>query len=225
MLGSTVRTGMGRLLLVMTVVTAMLLVMGREPAEAMSPAQTTTKGVVSLLGNDNIGSIQRFWSREFAGWGRSYQTPRVYYYDHEYGNYWTGCGYTTDPKLVDNGFYCSADHSIYLDYWYLQGLVNKYGDYGAGGFLAHEWGHAVTRMLGYSTAGIRGEYFADCLAGMYTRSGYAAGRLTGSDYGEFYNWLYYQPTSNTHGTGPNRAAWYRYGYQQFNINSCARVFN
>lgn len=78
--------------------------------------------------------------------------------------------------------------------------------------------------MGYGYVQPASEYHADCLAGMYTRYGYAAGRLTTSDYWEFYYWLYYQPTSSTHGSGANRAAWFDYGYQQYSLTACNQVF-
>lgn len=222
MFGAKVRRGLVRIVTVVTLTGAVTSVVG-APAQAISPGQTTTRGVVSLLGNDNAGSIQRFWSRNFAAWGYRYTTPPVWYYGNEYGNYMTGCGTTAD--YLNNGFYCSRDHDIYLDYWYMQKLINRYGDFAAGGFLAHEWGHAVGAMLGYRMSGYQSEYFADCLAGMYTRWGYATGRLTGTDFTEFSNWLLSTPRSTTHGDPTLRQAWFKYGYQTYDINKCALAYN
>ena len=71
----------------------------------------------------------------------------------------------------------------------MQALINSRGDYAAAGFIAHEWGHAIARLIGYGYSNPGGEYLADCLAGMSTRWGYLTGRLVGSDYNEFRGWL------------------------------------
>lgn len=59
---------------------------------------------------------------------------------------------------------------------------------------------------------------------MYTRYGGTTGRLVGTDYAEMAQWYLSQPSSVSHGTGMQRAAWYRYGYQTYNINNCALVW-
>ena len=41
---------------------------------------------------------------------------------------------------------------------------------------------------------------------------------------ELSSWLSGQPTSVSHGTGAARAAWFKCGYQQYNINDCAQVY-
>ena len=195
-----------------------LMTVGAPAAQALSPQQTSAYGVVTLLGNNNAGSITNFWIRSFQSWGRSFNTPRIYFYGGSYGHQNTPCGSTT--QYPNNGFYCSTSHSIHLDYNYMQYLVNNLGDYGNGGFLAHEFGHAIQALLGYANQGYRSEYHADCLAGLFTRWGYASGRLTGNDYWEAYYWLYNQPSSQSHGTASGRTSWFRYGYNQYSLAAC-----
>jgi hypothetical protein len=79
-------------------------------------------------------------------------------------------------------------------------------------------------MTGTRAGNYKDEYHADCMAGLYYRYGYTGGRLLGADYKEFYNWLYYQPYSASHGSGPNRAAWFKYGYSQYTKAACDSVY-
>ena len=197
---------------------------GADRAAALTPAQSTESGVVNLLGGwvpaYYSGSIEDFWRRTLPDWGYSYSKPGIQYYGNGAGGYYgTACG-ATAPWSGENGFYCSTTNTIYLDYWGQQGLLNRLGDHGSGGFLAHEWAHRAQARMGTLVGNFRSEYNADCLAGLYTRFGYNTGRLSGNDYWEFHNWLYSQGSSVSHGTGPNRAAWFQYGYTQYTKPAC-----
>ena len=195
---------------------------GASTASAMTPAQTTESGVVNLLAGTSAGSITNFWATTMKAWGDAYAKPTLYYYNTStVGFPNTPCG----KALANNAFYCSSNNSIYLDYTWNQQQLNGYGDYAAGGILAHEWGHGIQAWLGQAYDGYRSEYHADCMAGMYTHYGYAIGRLTGSDYGEMYNWLYYQAYSVGHGRGSARSAWYQYGYTQYSLAACNLAYN
>jgi predicted metalloprotease len=215
--------------IVAVAVALMALLMGSvasDRADAMTPAQTTESGVVNLLGGWTAytGTIEDFWARTLPAWGYSYSKPGIQYYGNGAGGYYdTACG-ATSPWSGENGFYCSTANTIYLDYWGQQGLLNRLGDHGSGGFLAHEWAHRAQARMGTLVSNFRSEYNADCMAGLYTRFGYNTGRLAGSDYGEFWNWLYYQRSSVSHGTGPNRAAWFQYGYNQYSKSACDTTF-
>jgi predicted metalloprotease len=203
-------------------------IVGSDRAAAMTPAQSTESGVVNMLGGwvpaHYSGSIEDFWRRTLPAWGYSYSKPSIFYYGPNAGGYYnTVCG-GTSRWYGENGFYCPTNNSIYLDYQGQQGLLNRLGDHGSGGFLAHEWAHRAQARMGTITGDYRTEYNADCMAGLYTRFGYNTGRLNGGDYWEFYNWLYYQPSSPSHGTGANRAAWYQYGYTQYTKGACDQAF-
>ncbi len=202
--------------LVAFAVSAAGLVAAAGPASAMNPPQTTYTGVVNLLGFDQSASIANFWKTTMSQWGKSYTKPTLRYYNTTIN---TACGQLS----ANNSFYCSSNNSIYLGTSWNQAQLNRYGDNGPGGILAHEWGHGIDAWLGYRYQGYRSEYHADCLAGMYTRYGYATGRLNGSDYGEMFNWLSAQPTTTSHGAGTNRAAWFKYGYTSYSLGACNQV--
>ena len=77
----------------------------------------------------------------------------------------------------------------------------------------------------YGSDNARLELNADCLAGMYFRSGIANGILNSGDYTEAYNWAYYHAgVDGSHGTPQLRAAWFKYGYQTNSLTSCNGVF-
>jgi hypothetical protein len=221
-----------RLLAAITIaITAVALATGlaADRASAMNPAQSTESGVVNLLGGYwagyHAGSVDDFWRRTLPTWGAGYSKPGLRYYGNGAGGYYNTalCG-STSRVAGENGMYCPGDGTIYLDYYGQQGLLNRLGDHGSGGFLAHEWAHRAQHHLGTMRDDFRGEYNADCMAGLYTRYGYSTGRLSGGDFWEFYNWLYGQRPSYTHGTGPNRAAWYQYGYTQYSKAACDQAF-
>ena len=119
---------------------------------------------------------------------------------HYLGNIWFGTGWT-------------------------QTLLKRFGDYAPGVVLAHEWGHEIMYGLKWtSRSGPLGrELFADCLAGMYTHYGLLVSRkLDNSDYWEGSRTLA-AIAGTDHGTATQRTSWYRYGYTDYNIYSCARA--
>ncbi len=191
---------------------------GTQSAHAINPPQTQYSGVVNVLGGTSAYSIRNFWAATLPAWGYRYTNPTLRYYSAPVA---TRCG----TLALGNSYWCPGDWTIWLDYTWNQQNVTTRGDFAAGGILAHEWGHAADSMTGTRAGTYRDEYHADCLAGLYYRYGYSGGRLLGSDYNEFSSWLYYQPQSATHGYGPNRAAWFRYGYQQYSKAACDSVYS
>jgi len=216
------RTRRRRLAAALTTVVATLAagasaISSAPAADAINPNQTTYSGVVNILGGTSSYSIRNFWATTLPNWGYTYRNPTLKYY---YSPVASGCG-TLGMK---NSFWCSTDWAIYLDYNWNQGLVTSQGDFSAGGVLAHEWGHAVDSMTRTRAGNYKDEYHADCMAGLYYRYAYVGGRLLGADYYEFYNWLYYQPYSASHGTGSIRASWFNYGYAQYTKAACDSVY-
>jgi hypothetical protein len=193
-----------------------------EPAGAVNVPDRSAAGVVWYLGSPGYGGPEDMWRAYFANIRRPYSTPSVYWYNRWNGDhYWASCDWTTN--WLNNAFAC-GNGTIYMDKRHMDQRLATFGDYAVGGLLAHEWAHHVQNLLGYTDRTFRREYHADCLAGIYTRYGYANGRLSGSDYWEFHNWLMTQPASTSHGTAQERAAWYRYGYETYSVASCDLVF-
>ena len=210
-----IRTKLALLVVTLVLSTAAFAAVGTSPANAMTPAQSTSTGSVNTL----IPDINNFWTASMRGWGwlGYYYAPQVYVYNTSIYR----CGQWLSAS---NSFACSGSSlgQIYIGTGWTQGLQNQYGDYATGVILAHEWGHEIMYDLGWSsrTGTIGSELFADCLAGMYTHYGLLIShKLDNSDYWEGYYTL--RAIAGTdHGTPDQRSGWYRYGYTQYNINSC-----
>src|SRR3954451_10699902 len=92
-----------------------------RPSDAFNPNQTSAQGVLTVQAQW-YGGVNDFWARQFASWGWTYTPPQLTWYNSASGNMFsTPCGFT----LRNNGFYCSSNHRIYLDYSYMQYLVNS----------------------------------------------------------------------------------------------------
>jgi predicted metalloprotease len=190
---------------------------GSAPANALTPAQSTSTGTVNTL----IPDVNNFWQANMNNWGWSsyYRVPTVYFYNSTI----TRCGINMSPA---NSWACSGSYlgQIYIGTGWTQGLLNSYGDYAPGVILAHEWGHEIMYDLGWNARSTLGrELFADCLAGMYTHYGLLVShKLNNSDFWEGDATLR-AIAGGDHGTPTQRSAWYQYGYTQYNINSCYRA--
>ncbi len=191
---------------------------GAGSASAITPAQTTSSGSAKAI----YGDLDKFWMTNFTNWGYSSYLvrPTVHYYNSTV----QACG-TTLP--ANNSFACKSPYvgHIWFGTGWTQGLHNRFGDYGSGVILAHEWGHVIQYSLRWTsrTGTIGSELFADCLAGMYTRYGITvSGRLNSADYAEGFNTLA-AIAGGDHGTAKQRTDWYAYGYTSYNINSCYRA--
>ena len=81
-----------------------------------------------------------------------------------------GCGQlrTTYSEIRGNAFYCfEGDFIAYDDADLLPQLYGQLGPAVIGVVLAHEWGHAIQRRIGYQDATIYMEQQADCFAGAW----------------------------------------------------------
>jgi predicted metalloprotease len=79
-----------------------------------------------------------------------------------------GCGTprTAYDDIRGNAFYCfDGDFIAYDDHELLPQLDDELGPVVIGVVLAHEWGHAIQRRIGYQDATIYMEQQADCFAG------------------------------------------------------------
>jgi predicted metalloprotease len=183
-------------------------------AQALRPQQNDVVGVVNRL----TPNMNYFW---WSILGARYRPPAyIYYYNYgSIGHVTTGCGAATWAWKW--GSYCPSNNWIYLDYRGLQSYITfGFGDYVAGGLLAHEWAHSVQPTLGVTAWGPKREYHADCLAGMYTKYAYWSGLLDSGDFWEFHRVLSLEPNSTTHGDGAVRAAAFWWGYTNYSIDTC-----
>jgi predicted metalloprotease len=145
---------------------------------------------------DLLGDIDRYWTRTFAA--SDLPEPRVrYVWVPPGGAVLTGCG---EPAGDDAAFYCPADDTIYVAQQFaadlyrgvVRGLPGERaggraaGDFAIAYVLAHEYAHNLQQELGVfdnrvSPTARPFELQADCLAGTWANSVYAAGALQPGD--------------------------------------------
>lgn len=125
------------------------------------------------------------WDEQFRKAGETYIPPRMVLFAQSVD---TGCG--TAPSAV-GPFYCPADKTVYLDPTFFEELEDKLGgskaEFSQAYVIAHEIGHHVQNLLGYSDIvhqkrrtssreefnrwSVRLELQADYLAGVWAHYG------------------------------------------------------
>lgn len=189
-----------------------------------------------------VNSVQAFWSSKLSGYE---QVPTVFFT----GGTQTGCGAATSEV---GPFYCPSDATVYIDLSFYDELRTRFGATG-GPFaeayvIAHEYGHHVEDQLGIlgrassgatgaSSASVRLELMADCLAGVWAKGATSTGfieDLTQQDIEDGLNAAAavgddriqqrvqgrVDKESWTHGSAAQRDRWFMNGYQGGTIDSC-----
>jgi predicted metalloprotease len=125
-----------------------------------------------------LGTLERVWKEEFDdpknGYGRRYENPKLVLFSA--GVNTGGCGYA--PSSV-GPFYCPGDKTIYLDPTFFteleQELHGSKAEFSQAYVIAHENGHHVQNLLGFSKRAneysVRLELQADYLAGVWANHG------------------------------------------------------
>jgi predicted metalloprotease len=132
-----------------------------------------------------LGFTEKVWEQQFREIGQRYQAPRMVLFTERVE---TRCGLA--PAAV-GPFYCPADQTVYLDPTFFDELQQKLGgsaaDFSQAYVIAHEVGHHVQNLLGYSDLvdqkrrtmpeaefnrwSVRLELQADYLAGVWAHYG------------------------------------------------------
>jgi predicted metalloprotease len=125
------------------------------------------------------------WDEQFRQIGRQYQPPQMVLFANAVQ---TGCGVA--PSAV-GPFYCPADQTVYLDPTFFEELDQRLGgskaEFSQAYVMAHEIGHHVQKLLGFSDIvdrqrrtlpeeefnewSVRLELQADYLAGVWAHHG------------------------------------------------------
>lgn len=128
---------------------------------------------------------EEVWDEQFRKAGERYEAPRMVLFSDQVE---TGCGVA--PSAV-GPFYCPADRTVYLDPTFFDELEEKLGgsraEFSQAYVIAHEVGHHVQNLLGYSRIvdqkrrttskeeynrwSVRLELQADYLAGVWAHYG------------------------------------------------------
>jgi uncharacterized protein len=113
-----------------------------EPA-ATNPAEDRTASFAKVIFRDT----EVVWEDQFRRMGKRYANPTLVLFR---GQTDTGCG------AADSGigpFYCPADSKVYIDlsfYKLMEDKLGAPGEFARAYVIAHEVGHHVQRLLGYS---------------------------------------------------------------------------
>lgn len=117
-----------------------------QPGEAreLSPEEKEEKNFTATI----LRYTEVVWDEQFRRAGKQYRAPRMVLFSDRVE---TGCGLA--PSAV-GPFYCPRDQTVYLDPTFFQELEQKLGGSGAefsqAYVIAHEVGHHVQNLLGYS---------------------------------------------------------------------------
>jgi predicted metalloprotease len=153
---------------------------GDLPADSRSgapPADDRESDFVRAI----LGETEDTWTAVFEASGARYEPPHLVLFS---GMVRSGCGGAT---AASGPFYCPSDRKVYLDVSFFDDMRERLGgggDFAQAYVIAHEVGHHVQTLLGYSRAVdearqegrsvegadgplVRQELQADCLAGVW----------------------------------------------------------
>jgi predicted metalloprotease len=190
------------------------------------------------------------WGDLFRQVGKQYQEPVLVFFT---GRADSACG-LADAAV--GPFYCPGDSKVYIDlafYKDMERKLNAPGDFAKAYVIAHEVGHHVQRLLGYSKlvdesrrAGkdahrmsVRLELQADFLAGVWAfhgqkrfhflekgdvESALNAAFEIGDDRLQKKAQGYVVPDTFTHGTSKQRMRWFSAGFEKGDVGQASQLF-
>jgi predicted metalloprotease len=123
-------------------------VAGGGNAEVRERAPTAEEARSKKFAATILGFTEEVWGEQFRRAGKVYSPPHMVLFTDEVQ---TGCG--NAPSAV-GPFYCPADRTVYLDPTFFDELQQRLGgskaDFSNAYVIAHEVGHHVQNLLGYS---------------------------------------------------------------------------
>ena len=241
------------------------LVLGVDPQKLAGPpggaANPGNGGEAAPPKNDRtaqfVKTVLRYtedvWDEQFAKSGSRYEKPKLVLFSDAVST--GGCG--NAPSAV-GPFYCPADRTVYLDPSFFDELEQKLGgskaEFSQAYVIAHEIGHHVQNLLGYSAkadaarrlgkregneASVRLELQADYLAGVWAHYGQEkfkfiepgdvesalkSANAIGDDRLQKRSQGWTSPESYTHGTSEQRTKWFRDGLQSGDMTKLRAFF-
>ncbi|MCP3978650.1 MAG: hypothetical protein GY716_04855 [bacterium] len=200
-----------------------------------SPERTDQLEFVKVV----LADTEDIWSREFARVDREYRKPALVVFQERYP---TACG-MGDART--GPFYCPADQKIYIDLGFYDALARQFqapGDFAQAYVIAHETGHHVQELLGFSARvrerrgqadykqySVRLELQADFLAGVWAHhnrryldhgdieEALRAANQIGDDAIQQRTQGRVNPHAFTHGTSEQRMRWFKRGLESGRI--------
>mgnify|MGYP003345716620 CR=1 FL=1 len=151
---------------------------GPSPPANQSPAEQRMVGFVDAV----AGDVQDTWEQLL---GNRYQRVKTVLFRDATQ---TGCG---QGAAATGPFYCPGDQRVYLDLSFFDELAQRFGapgDFAQAYVIAHEYGHHVQSLLGYServgndrrganSGSVALELQADCFAGVWGHAASQGGRF------------------------------------------------
>jgi len=105
--------------------------------------QDQLKKFVSVV----LADTEDVWNDQFRKMGQTYVEPKLVLFT---GRVQSACGLASDAV---GPFYCPGDSHVYIDLSFYEDLRNRFrapGDFAQAYVIAHEVGHHVQKLLGYS---------------------------------------------------------------------------
>lgn len=192
------------------------------------------------------------WEEQFRKHGKVYTPPHMVLFSDEVD---TACGRA--PSAV-GPFYCPADKTVYLDPTFFAELETRLGgskgEFSQAYVIAHEVGHHVQNLLGYSALvhqkrdlpkaeynqwSVRLELQADYLAGVWAHYGQQkfkfiqpgdvesamkSANAIGDDRLQKRAGGFVSPERYTHGTSEQRVKWFRRGLESGDMGMLRKMF-
>ncbi|MGE3804262.1 MAG: neutral zinc metallopeptidase [Gemmataceae bacterium] len=155
---------------------------GQQDQRPLTPQEEKQRKFAATI----LGFTEQVWTEQFAKSGEKYQKPKMVLFSEAVRT--GGCG---DAPSSVGPFYCPADRTVYLDPSFFDELEGRLGgskaEFSQAYVIAHEVGHHVQNLLGYSRIvdekrrtlpkaefnkwSVRLELQADYLAGVWAHYG------------------------------------------------------
>ncbi len=195
----------------------------------VSPEEEERLGFVKVV----LADTEDVWTSEFARHGRTYEYPTLKIYRDRVS---TACG---NGSAAMGPFYCPGDRTVYIDLSFYDELAETFnapGDFAQAYVVAHEVGHHIQKLLGYSDKvaamrarpeynqySVRLELQADFYAGVWAHhtkeyhdrgdieEAMRAAHAIGDDTIQKKSQGRVLPHAFTHGTSAQRMRWFKKG--------------
>ncbi|WP_456405301.1 KPN_02809 family neutral zinc metallopeptidase [Thiolapillus sp.] len=190
-----------------------------------------------------LADTEDVWNQVFRKYGERYQEPKLVIFS---GGVRSACGIA---QTAMGPFYCPGDHKVYIDLAFFDELKRRFkapGELAQAYVIAHEVGHHVQNLLGYTkkvsrgskgadSAAVRLELQADCFSGVWVNhterakdflergdldAALNAASAIGDDKLQRQATGTVRPDGFTHGTSAQRQRWFRKGVETGDIQDC-----